>query len=58
MHSAVSLLSAHNVVVGLGVEEQWSSRNLRFDVGLVRFSLCNFAFCLEKVFLFIVSGFS
>jgi len=31
-HSAVSLLSAHNVTVGLGVEEQWSSRNLRFDI--------------------------
>jgi len=32
MHSSVSLLSAHNVTVGLGVQGQWSSRNLRFDV--------------------------
>jgi imidazolonepropionase-like amidohydrolase len=29
---AVDLLSAYNVTVGLGVEEQWSSRNLRFDI--------------------------
>ena len=35
-HSAVSLLSAYNVTVGLGVEEQWSSRNLRFDLAWVR----------------------
>ena len=41
MHSAVSLLSAHNVVVGIGVEEQWSSRNLRFDIGLVRIGFIN-----------------
>ena len=39
MHSAVSLLSAHNVIVGLGIEEQWSSRNLRFDLAWVRLVL-------------------
>ena len=35
-HSAVSLLSAYNVTVGLGVGEQWDARNLHFDVGWVR----------------------
>ncbi|KAF8974242.1 carbohydrate esterase family 9 protein [Flammula alnicola] len=31
--NSVAALSAHNVTVGVGVEEQWSSRNLRFDIG-------------------------
>ncbi|TFK44767.1 carbohydrate esterase family 9 protein [Crucibulum laeve] len=30
--TSASLLIANNVTVGVGVEEQWSSRNLRFDV--------------------------
>ncbi|TFK75380.1 carbohydrate esterase family 9 protein [Pluteus cervinus] len=30
---AVGTLLEHNVIVGLGIEEQWSARNLRFDVG-------------------------
>ncbi|KAF8893820.1 hypothetical protein BD779DRAFT_1435509 [Infundibulicybe gibba] len=30
--SAIAVLLAQNVTVGLGVEEQWSARNLRFDV--------------------------
>ncbi|TEB38238.1 composite domain of metallo-dependent hydrolase [Coprinellus micaceus] len=32
-NNAAALLLAHNVTVALGVEEQWQSRNLRFDVG-------------------------
>ena len=40
MHSAVSLLSAHNVIVGIGVEEQWSSRKFLFDLSWVCFSPC------------------
>ena len=40
MHSAVALLSAYNVTVGLGVEEQWESRNVRLNLTWVRFSLC------------------
>ncbi|KAI0038899.1 carbohydrate esterase family 9 protein [Auriscalpium vulgare] len=30
--SQISLLLAHNVTVGVGVEESWSARNTRFDV--------------------------
>ncbi|KAL5495679.1 hypothetical protein ACEPAI_1142 [Sanghuangporus weigelae] len=30
--SAISLLLAHNITVGIGVEEAWSVRNTRFDV--------------------------
>ncbi|KAF8161153.1 carbohydrate esterase family 9 protein [Crassisporium funariophilum] len=33
--NSVSLLSSYNVTVGVGVEEQWSSRNLRFDIAWV-----------------------
>ncbi|PPQ63486.1 hypothetical protein CVT24_005143 [Panaeolus cyanescens] len=33
--NAISVLQEHNVVVGIGVEEQWSSRNLRFDASWV-----------------------
>ncbi|THH01236.1 hypothetical protein EW145_g6949 [Phellinidium pouzarii] len=29
--SAISLLLAHNVTVGIGIEEAWSARNTRFD---------------------------
>ncbi|KAH8116643.1 composite domain of metallo-dependent hydrolase [Phellopilus nigrolimitatus] len=29
--SAISLLLAHNVTVGIGIEESWSVRNTRFD---------------------------
>ncbi|KAG6881592.1 hypothetical protein C0993_000830, partial [Termitomyces sp. T159_Od127] len=32
-HSAVSVLHANGVKVGLGVEEQWDARNLRFAIG-------------------------
>ncbi|KAF5380447.1 hypothetical protein D9615_004475 [Tricholomella constricta] len=31
--SAVALLHANNVTVGVGIEESWSARNTRFDVG-------------------------
>ncbi|KAF9523733.1 carbohydrate esterase family 9 protein [Crepidotus variabilis] len=31
--SAISVLIAHGVIVGLGIEEQWSARHTRFDVG-------------------------
>ncbi|PPQ65659.1 hypothetical protein CVT26_000291 [Gymnopilus dilepis] len=30
--NAFALLRAHNVTVGIGIEEQWSSRNIRFDI--------------------------
>ncbi|KAF9474768.1 carbohydrate esterase family 9 protein [Pholiota conissans] len=30
--NAVAALIAHNVTVGIGIEEQWSSRNIRFDI--------------------------
>ncbi|KDR75829.1 hypothetical protein GALMADRAFT_248549 [Galerina marginata CBS 339.88] len=30
--SSISALIAHNITIGIGVEEQWSSRNLRFDI--------------------------
>jgi len=30
--SAISTLLNHNVTVGIGIEEQWSARNTRFDV--------------------------
>ncbi|KAF6761228.1 hypothetical protein DFP72DRAFT_959128 [Ephemerocybe angulata] len=32
-NNAASVLFGHNVTVAIGVEEQWQSRNLRFDVG-------------------------
>ncbi|RDB24983.1 Imidazolonepropionase [Hypsizygus marmoreus] len=31
--NAIALLHANNVTVGIGIEEQWSARSLRFDVG-------------------------
>jgi hypothetical protein len=34
--NAVTALIAHNVTVGVGIEEQWSSRNVRFDIAWVR----------------------
>lgn len=40
--NAVAHLVAHNVTVGLGTEEAWNARNLRFDiawVGLPEFKL-------------------
>ncbi|KIM40067.1 hypothetical protein M413DRAFT_446222 [Hebeloma cylindrosporum] len=30
--NSVTALTAYNVTVGVGVEEQWSSRNIRFDI--------------------------
>ena len=33
--SAITALRNHNVTVGLGVQEQWSARNIRFDVAWV-----------------------
>lgn len=33
--SAVSLLAAHNVTIGIGIEEPWSARNTRFDIAWV-----------------------
>jgi len=38
--SAITLLLRNNVTVGIAVEEQWASRNIRFDIGWV--SLNNF----------------
>lgn len=32
----VALFLAHNVTVGIGIEEAWSARNTRFDMGWVR----------------------
>jgi hypothetical protein len=32
----VAHLIAHNVIVGLGTEEAWNARNLRFDIAWVR----------------------
>jgi hypothetical protein len=37
--SAVSILLAHNVVLGIGIEEQWSARNTRFELGWVSWFL-------------------
>jgi len=37
-HNSISWLRKHGVLVGVAVEEQWASRNLRFDVAWV--SLC------------------
>lgn len=34
--SAIARLVAHGVTVGIGIEEVWSARNARFDVGWVR----------------------
>ncbi|KAF8897048.1 hypothetical protein CPB84DRAFT_1781415 [Gymnopilus junonius] len=31
-NNAFAVLLAHNVTVGIGIEEQWSSRNIRFDI--------------------------
>lgn len=33
---SIAKLIAHNVTVGLGIEEAWSARNTRFDAALVR----------------------
>lgn len=33
--NAFAVLLAHNVTVGVGIEEQWSSRNIRFDIAWV-----------------------
>jgi len=30
--SAIAVLLRHNVTVGIGIEEQWSARNTRFDI--------------------------
>ncbi|PPQ79032.1 hypothetical protein CVT25_002341 [Psilocybe cyanescens] len=30
--NSFSILREHNVTIGIGVEEQWSSRNIRFDI--------------------------
>jgi hypothetical protein len=35
--SAISVLLNCNVTVGIGIVEQWSARNTRFDVAWVRF---------------------
>ncbi|KAG5721025.1 hypothetical protein E4T56_gene1508, partial [Termitomyces sp. T112] len=32
-HNAVAVLHANHVTVGLGIEEQWDARNLRFAMG-------------------------
>jgi hypothetical protein len=32
----IALFLAHGVIVGIGIEEAWSARNMRFDVGWVR----------------------
>lgn len=32
----IALFLSHNVTVGIGIEEAWSARNTRFDVGWVR----------------------
>jgi hypothetical protein len=34
-HSAFSKLLAHNITVGMGVEELWECRNIRFDAAWV-----------------------
>lgn len=34
--NAVTTLLQHNVTVGIGIEESWSARNIRFDAGWVR----------------------
>ncbi|KAL6305041.1 carbohydrate esterase family 9 protein [Sparassis latifolia] len=31
--SSIALLLSHNVTVGIGIEEAWSARNTRFDIG-------------------------
>jgi hypothetical protein len=41
--SAITTLLAHGVTVGIGVVEQWSARNTRFDVAWV----CNFPFIVS-----------
>lgn len=33
--NAVVILMRHNVTVGIGIEESWSARNIRFDAGWV-----------------------
>jgi hypothetical protein len=33
--SAIAKLVAHNVTVGIGIEEEWAARNARFDVAWV-----------------------
>jgi hypothetical protein len=32
----IALFLTHNITVGIGIEEAWSARNTRFDVGWVR----------------------
>lgn len=34
--NTLSTLIRRNVTVGIGIEESWSARNIRFDVGWVR----------------------
>lgn len=34
--NAAATLIRHNVTVGIGIEESWSARNIRFDAGWVR----------------------
>jgi len=33
--SAVMALLTHNVTLGIGIDEQWSARNTRFDIGWI-----------------------
>jgi hypothetical protein len=44
-HSAITKLMVHNVTVGIGIQEIWDARNLRFDVawvGVFRQSTTNY----------------
>lgn len=34
-YSSLAVLLSHNVTVGIGIEEAWSARNTRFDIGWV-----------------------
>ena len=40
-HSAINALLNCNVTVGIGIEEQWSARNTRFDVAWVCYCSSN-----------------
>jgi hypothetical protein len=37
--SAIGVLTAANVTIGLGIEEEWQARNQRFDLAWVRLFL-------------------
>jgi len=43
--TAIGLLLAHNVTLGIGIEEQWSARNTRFDLGWVSQFQCPYSAC-------------